>query len=146
MKEGKMLNEKNLVIYKESDIATSSPEDIVVALYDGAIEFLTRAKDCMLTGDIIGKHNYINRCRDILLELNDSLNMEVGGEIATSLRRLYLFMARYILQCGWRNDTSGMEKLKNMLLELRSAWATCRDIVKNSQGEEKTFQKVAVSC
>jgi flagellar protein FliS len=141
-----MLANKNLLNYKESDIATSTPEDIVVALYDGAIEFLTKAKECMLNGDVLGKHNYINRCRDILLELNDSLNMEIGGEIATSLRRLYLFMARYILQCGWRNDSIGMEKLREMLLELRSAWATCRDIVKNSRAEEAPRERLAISC
>lgn len=142
-----MLANKSLRAYRESDIATSTPEDIVVALYDGALEFISRAKDCMLTGDILGKHNNINRCRDILLELNDSLNMEIGGEIASSLRRLYLFMARYILQCGWRNDVAGMEKLKDMLLDLRSAWATCRDIVKKSQiQEEEQEKRVAISC
>lgn len=142
-----MLTKNSFRNYKESDIATSTPEDIVVALYDGAIEFLSKAKDCMLVGDVLGKHNYINRCRDILLELNDSLNMEVGGEIASSLRRLYLFMSRYILQCGWRNDASGMDKLKDMLLDLRAAWATCRDIVKRDQAQvEEQKGRIAINC
>ncbi|MFN3533864.1 MAG: flagellar export chaperone FliS [Desulfatiglandales bacterium] len=142
-----MLANQNLKNYRQSDIATSTSEDIVVALYDGAIEFLTKARDCMLTGDILGKHNNINRCRDILLELNDSLNMEIGGEIASSLRRLYLFMARYILQCSWRNDVSGMDKIRGMLLDLRGAWATCRDIVKKGKTQEEDKEKrVAISC
>ncbi len=129
-----MLERGTLLAYKGAEIMTASPEDIVVSLYDGAIIYLSRARESIKKGDIIGKHNNINLCRDIILELNDALNMEVGGELATRLRRLYLFMARYILQCSWQNNLEGLGHLQDMLMELRSAWATARDIVKGSKG------------
>ncbi len=126
-----MLQQNSTMRYKDSEVLTSNPEDLVIALYDGAIVSVLKAKECMIKGDILGKHLNVNRFRDIIIELNDSLNMEIGGEIASNLRRLYLFLARYILQCSWQNNTEGLDHIYGMINELRNAWSVCREMVRN---------------
>ena len=116
----------DLSAYRKVQIESADPQQIVILLYEGAIDFLNKAQDCISKSDIQGKNLYLTRCRDIILELNDALNMEVGGEIARNLRRLYLFMNRYLLQCGWQNSSQGLEKVKNMLMRLKEAWEICK--------------------
>ena len=108
--------------YKESAISTQSRGKIIVMLYDGAIKFLRQAQDCMRQGDWAGKNRYIGRARDIVFELNTTLNMEVGGSVAQNLRSLYNFIWRYLADANIKNDPQMIEKVIGMLTELGGAW------------------------
>ncbi|MFC1887119.1 flagellar export chaperone FliS, partial [Thermodesulfobacteriota bacterium] len=78
--------------YNEVNFNTSNPLKLVVMLYDGAINYLNKAIEYMNAGDIKNKNIYANKARDIIEELNNSLNAEQGQELAQNLRRLYFFM------------------------------------------------------
>lgn len=108
--------------YKQINITTSNPLKIVLMLYDGAINFLNMAVDFADRQDIKHKNIYANKARDIIEELNNSLNTEVGGELAHNLRGLYLFMNRHLMQANWKNDTRGMKEVIRMLADLRQSW------------------------
>ena len=114
-------------IYKQINITTSSPLKIVLMLYDGAINFLNQAIEHSDQGDIKNKNICANKARDIIEELNNALNTEVGGELAGQLRGLYLFMNRHLMQANWHNDTRGMYEVIQMLTGLREAWQNVYD-------------------
>ncbi len=84
--------------YKRTQITTVDKGRLIVLLYDGAIKFINQAKACAESGDVEGKCNNINRAMDIIGELNHSLNMNDGGEIAVNLRRLYQFLSDRLLE------------------------------------------------
>ena len=74
--------------YEQIGINTSNPLKIILMMYDGCINFLNKAIDYAEAGDIKNKNIYANMARDIIVEFNNALNTEAGGEIAKGLRSL----------------------------------------------------------
>jgi flagellar protein FliS len=113
--------------YKQVATKTAAPGQLVLMLYDGAIRFLERA----LTGFDLDDpaeanstiSNNILRAQDIVYELNASLNIERGGELASTLRALYHFMDRQLTQSNLRKERQGIDDSINRLTTLRQAWA-----------------------
>ncbi len=108
--------------YRKAQVVTVDRGRLIVLLYEGAISFLTKAKASLGEGDIAGASNFINRAQDIIDELNASLNMEAGGDIATNLRRLYLFMGDQLVRAKIKNDTEPINDVTRMLTTLNEAW------------------------
>jgi len=109
-------------VYNQIDVTTSNPLKIVLMLYDGAITFIERAIECTRSGDVKNKNIHITSASDIIVELNNSLDTEAGGELAQHLRRLYFFMGRHLTHANWHNDVEGMQEVIELLANLREAW------------------------
>ncbi len=108
--------------YKKTQVATVDRGRLIVLLYEGAISFLTKAKAAYEQRDIPSAANYINRAHDIIDELNASLDMERGGEIAANLRKLYLFMGELLIKAKIKADTQPIDDVIRMLSTLNEAW------------------------
>ncbi len=109
-------------VYQQNTVNTQSRGRLVVMLYDGAIKFLRQARQCMDANDIPGRNRYISKARDILFELNTSLDMDKGGQIAQNLRSLYNFIWRYLGDANLKNDPLMLDKVIAMLDDLAGAW------------------------
>lgn len=108
--------------YQKTNVMTSNPLKLVVMLYDGAITYLNQAIEAAQSGDIEGKNNSANLARDIVLELNNSLDTEQGGELASSLRRVYFFLNRHVMKANWGTEVQGFRDAIRLLDILREAW------------------------
>ena len=108
--------------YQKTAISTSSPMKLVIMLYDGAISFLNRSAEYAEVGDVRNRTLFANKARDIIEELNNSLNTEAGGELAKRLRSLYLFMNRRLLQATMSNRTGEIREVIGLLTTLREGW------------------------
>ena len=108
--------------YKKTQVATVDRGRLIVLLYEGAISFLTKAKACIAEQDVPACCNYINRAQDIIDELNASLNMEQGGDIAANLRKLYLFMSDHLVQAKIKVQSEHLDEVIRMLSTLNEAW------------------------
>jgi flagellar protein FliS len=109
-------------VYQENAVNTQSQGRLIVMLYDGAIKFLRQAQDSISANDIPGRNRFISKARDIVFELNASLNMEQGGRIAQNLRSLYNFIWRYLGDANLKNDPRMIDKVIGMLDDLAGAW------------------------
>lgn len=109
-------------VYKETNVTTQTDGKLIVMLYEGAIGFLKRAQLSIENNDPAGKNQAICRARDIIFELNASLNLELGGHVAQNLRALYNFIWRYLSDANIKNDPQMLQKVINMLSELGDAW------------------------
>ena len=110
--------------YTQSAVLSASPEQLVVLLYDGAIRFLNQAQLAMQQEKKEIARERLLRAEDIINELNNSLDVESGGEIADSLRSLYLWMKRQIMQSLIQQDPEPLSECLQQLLELREAWSS----------------------
>ena len=110
--------------YTQSAVLSASPEQLVVMLYDGAIRFLNQAQLAMQQEKKEIARERLLRAEDIINELNNSLDVESGGEIADSLRSLYLWMKRQIMQSLIQQDPEPLSECLQQLLELREAWSS----------------------
>jgi len=113
--------------YKKTGITTSAPMKIILLCYDGAIGYLSKSIEFAHEGDTKNRNIYANKARDIIVELNNALNTEIGGEIAQSLRKLYFFMDRQLMKANWKNEVQGLKEVRHLLIDLREAWQQAYD-------------------
>lgn len=106
----------------ESGVAAARPIDLVIMVYDGAIETLGRAAVQLRANDIAAKNASITRAIRIIDEgLRAPLDMR-AGEVAANLAEVYDYMMRRLLQGSVRNDPAMIEEVRGLLLDLKSAW------------------------
>jgi flagellar protein FliS len=108
----------------QTKVATASPHGLIVMLYDGALQALANASHHLDEGNVALKAKSLAKAVDIINKgLNASLDPEVGGEIATSLKSLYDYMCRRLTLANLNNDRAIIEEITGLLRQLRGAWA-----------------------
>jgi len=108
--------------YKENSINTATPAKLVEMLYSGALVFLTSAKKALEEKKYSIVNEKIIRVEDIILELNISLDMEIGGEISQNLRALYTYIYKRLLEANQKKDLLIIEEVHGYISELRDTW------------------------
>jgi flagellar protein FliS len=112
--------------YRRMAVETASPGRQVAMLYDGAINFLERALLSFQSTDPLefnqGIHNNVKRAKAIIHELNVCLNMEAGGDLAVTLRRLYLYFDMRLNESNRYKRPQGIQEVIGRLTVLRDAW------------------------
>lgn len=119
--------------YQNVQVTTSKPEKILIMLYDGAINFTKIAIDKLARGDVAGKGMYIGKAHAIVAELMDTLNHEVGGEIARQLERLYLYLIDEFVAANINNAPGHLENALRIMTTMRDTWVEAAEIVKRER-------------
>jgi flagellar protein FliS len=109
--------------YQKSAVLTASSEQLVVMLYDGAHRFLSQASIAMREREIEGGHQKLRRAEAIINHLNETLDMEQGGEVAVRLQRIYQFFTRHLNEARVKQDPDRVDQVDSLVLELREAWS-----------------------
>ena len=105
-----------------SNVEIASPHRLIDMLYEGAIERMVQAKGAMEYGNIEMKGAKINSAISIVGGLRESLNTDVGGDLAMNLDNLYVYIQTILAAAHSRNDASKLDEAIALLGDLRSAW------------------------
>lgn len=108
--------------YRQTQVMTSSRVQIVVLLYDAAIQSIELARVGIEANNPKDKGRFLGRAISIIGELNSVLDFEQGGEIARSLHRLYEYMLSELVMANARNDVRRLEGPLRSLTTLREGW------------------------
>lgn len=109
---------------KAKAVETYSPGELVVALYDGAILNLNKAKMYIDEKDVAKASEMLTKSQKIIRHLNASLDM--AYPISQELRRLYTFFDEQIIMSNLRKNEKSIEvidELLPMLEDLKSSFA-----------------------
>ena len=109
--------------YAQTHVTSRSPLELVVMLYEGLGRFVGEARAAIERGDIAGKRAAVSRALAILSELQSTLNMAEGGELATSLDGLYAYMNGRLLDGSMKNDVAPFDETGKLVGTLREAWS-----------------------
>ena len=120
--------------YQNNQVTTASPEQLLIMLYDGAIRFVRQASEAMVAGERVRKLESISKALGIVSELANTLDHEVGGEIAENLDALYHFMIRELTQANLKNDAEKLKVVEDMLCGLRETWMQAIEINRQEKG------------
>jgi flagellar protein FliS len=130
-------------IYRQTQVSTVDKGRLIIILYEGAIKFIREAKVAQENGDIPAKASNINRALDIINELNQSLNMQEGGEIAANLRSIYKFWNEHLLRAKVSRDGNGLSDVESMMVSLAQAWeVVCNDPEASKSAPRETVKTV----
>jgi flagellar protein FliS len=102
---------------------SSSPVELVVMLYDGAIRFVLEARDAMARRDVPARTAAVSRALAIVAELQNTLNVKEGGEVARELDRLYAYISARLLDVTSTADDGAAEEIHKLLRTLREGWS-----------------------
>lgn len=108
--------------YRQTQIMTSSRVQLVVLLYDAAVQSMELARYAIETNNLADKGRFLGRAISIVGELDCALDYERGGEIARSLHRLYEYALAELVGANVRNDVHKLEGVLRCLNVLREAW------------------------
>lgn len=126
--------------YRNNQVLTASPEQILIMLYDGAIRFVRQAKFAIEDGRLGDKATAISKAVAIITEFSNTLDYEVGGEIALDLSQLYDFMIRELSAVNACSDTKRLEPVEKILLDLREGFAGAAEINRNGVQAQQNQQ------
>jgi flagellar protein FliS len=105
------------------NVQSRSPLELVVMLYDGALQALATAKAALARHDRAARADAVSRALAILTELQGTLDMKEGGKIAEDLDRLYAFAIARLLDVTLKNDATAIDDVIRTITPLRDGWA-----------------------
>jgi flagellar protein FliS len=108
--------------YKRMQVETASPGRLLLLLYEGALKNLRLAKAGIEQKNISQAHNSLIKAQNIVLQLNEDLNMEAGGEIAQNLRNLYLFIYQRMIDANVQKNAAMVQEAIDLLSKLKEGW------------------------
>jgi flagellar secretion chaperone FliS len=128
---GKSLNQ-----YKRSSIETAGKLDLVIMCYEKAILCLSQAKELIKVKEVEKKILKFQQALNIISELQCSLNMENGGQIARNLDALYSYITQRLIVGDINKDLTAYDESIHILSELQEAWQTIKS---SGADQEETF-------
>ncbi|MBQ3836434.1 MAG: flagellar export chaperone FliS [Treponema sp.] len=114
--------------YKKASVNTASQAELVVLLYEGAVKKLTSASSKFTPDGKLPVANIesfsadVLRAQEIITELQVSLDMEKGGEIARNLMALYIFFNDQLRSANISKSKDKIDSVLNMMKQLTESW------------------------
>ncbi|CAH1054237.1 flagellar export chaperone FliS [Paenibacillus pseudetheri] len=119
--------------YRQSSIQTSTPAQLVVMLYDGAIRFVRTAMDGLRKHDLEKTNLNLGKAQTIISELMSTLDYTY--EISKNLYSMYEYTNFLLVEANIRKDLVKAEEALGYLTELRETWLQASKIA-TTQGLE----------
>lgn len=108
--------------YQKSSIETASREQILIMLYDGAIQFLNKAKIAMENKEHEAIHNNLIGAQNIIQEFINSMDREVAPQLAENLISLYEYFLRRLVQANMKRQIEPIDEVLKYLKSLKATW------------------------
>ena len=131
--------------YQTNNITTATPEKLMIMLFDGAIQFLQKAKTAIEEKNLQERSVNIESARKIVRELMRTIDLENGNDVSKALFRLYNKMAMKLIKANVSKNTQlideVLEDLANIrwgfqkAIEIQSGITTVEDVMKE-RGED----------
>lgn len=130
-----MSQQKAFQKYKQTSVTSASREKLLLMMYEGAIKFTKKAIVACETKNIAERGLNVGRAYDIIMELNNTLNFEVGGEISKNLEQLYMFITDQYTKANATGDVVPLHTVLKILITLNEAWIKAVDSLKKQKNE-----------
>ena len=130
------MNNKAFQKYKTTSVQSASREKLLLMMYEGAIKFMKLSITAMEKKDIAEKGMMIGRAFDIILELNNTLDHKVGGEVAKNLEQLYMFITDQLTKANITNNAEHVRNALKVMETLYEGWQRAVEQLKKTECEK----------
>ena len=124
--------------YQKNNVTTASQGRLVVLLYEGAVKNLSGAIKLFEADGSVKPQNieqfgkFIQKAQAIITELQVSLDMDKGGDIAKHLMALYIYFNQQLIDGSIKKDKAKLEEVHKMLNDLLESWRTVANSTANA--------------
>ena len=105
--------------YQASNVNTATPEKLMIMLFDGALQFLQKAKAAIAENNLKERSTNIDGARKILRELMRTIDLENGNDVSKQLFRLYNKMAMNLIKANVQRNASLIDEVVNDITNIR---------------------------
>lgn len=127
--------------YKTTSIQSASREKLLLMMYEGAIKFVKKAILAAEQKNIAERGMNIGRAYDIILELNNTLDHKVGGDIAKNLEQLYMFLTDQLTKANITGDPQHLRSCLKVLETLYDGWVKAIEQLKKENTKTTSGEK-----
>ncbi|GII26174.1 flagellar export chaperone FliS [Planosporangium mesophilum] len=107
--------------YLAQSVATASPGQLLVMLYDRLVVDLTQAEEALRAGDRETGSARLMHAQDIVAELRGTLDLSVWDG-AAGLSQIYGFLLTQLIKANVRGDADMAASCRQVVEPLRDAW------------------------
>ena len=105
--------------YQTSNITTATPEKLMILLFDGAIQFLMKAKIAIEEKNYKERSENIDGARKIIRELMRTIDLENGNLVSKQLFKLYNRMAMNLIKANVQRNVEKIDEVIQDLTNIR---------------------------
>jgi flagellar protein FliS len=124
-------------VRSHGQVADASPTRLVQVMFEHVLSNLATAQGCMqrIRGnlpyqEVVTKCKAVGKAVRLIGQLDASLNMEQGGQIAENLHNLYLYMLGRLTTANVNNDAAIVIEVSNLVRKIKDGWD---QVVKDTQ-------------
>ena len=128
----------------KQDIASADPHKLTLMLLQGALDRIAYAKGAVERKDLITKADFISKTSAILMHLRDTLDLEIGGEVAQNMFNLYDYMIQRLNDAHVNNDLKLLDEVSSLLTPIRDAWVQIPETAKQEAFEAQRQNRQAM--
>lgn len=139
------LTNANANVYKQQQILTATPEQLILMLYNGCIKFMNDAEKHIEEKDIEKAHQSCIKAQDIIYELVSNLNMDYP--ISEELFLLYEYVGHKIVMANMKKEVQPLEDAKVVLQNVREGWMEAMKIARmegKTQNNQQTDASITI--
>ena len=115
-----MIKSNGYAAYANSKVATATPAELTLMLYDGAIKFCNIAIMALEEKDLEKAHNNIIKVENIISEFQITLNHKYP--VAKDFDAVYKYLKERLVEANVEKDKEVLEEVLEHLRTMRDTW------------------------
>ncbi|WP_054942257.1 flagellar export chaperone FliS [Paenibacillus ihuae] len=124
--------------YRQSAVQTSTPAQLVLMLYDGAIRFVRAGMDGLEKNDYEKANTNLGKAQTIISELMSTLNYSY--DVSNNLFTMYEYTNFLLVEANIRKDKTKAEEALGYLTEIRETWLQASKIAAGQSPESTSME------
>ncbi|MEG0642054.1 MAG: flagellar export chaperone FliS [Clostridium sp.] len=108
--------------YQSNSVNTASKEKLLMMLLDGLVKFIKQGIVGLNEKNIKDSNENFKKAQSIVLELKATLDVDSGGDIASSLNALYDYIYRRMIEANIKKDKEIANEVLGFCIEIRDAF------------------------
>ena len=105
--------------YQASNVNTATPEKLMIMMFDGALQFLQKAKIAIAEGKLQERSQNIDGARKIIRELMRTIDLENGNDVSKQLFKLYNKMAMNLIKANVQRNATLIDNVIEDITNIR---------------------------
>lgn len=130
--------------YQTSNITTATPEKLMIMLFDGAIQFLQKAKTAIEEKNLSERSTNLESARKIVRELMRTIDLENGNDVSKALFRLYNKMAMKLIKANVSRNVELIDEVLEDLMNIRWGFQKAIEIQSGISSVEDVMKEQAL--
>lgn len=143
-----MMALKGINAYKKGNLkqqlSEADPHKITLMLMQGALDKMAYAKGAIERKEFEAKSEHMSKASAIIMNLRDTIDLDVNSDVTENLWALYDYMIQRILDANIQNDLNILDEVISLLLPIKTAWANIPEESKKEAYQARQQKRQAV--